>query len=137
VFQGVRDKALAPWWSVGGKERGKSSRSTPVQKGRGTGTVHLIHHSHTIVFLVLVCERRILAVLRLHFQLSSRDREVWKEANATGLHEEMNAAAAILVSAAQHHQLRSSAGWSVTQHLQHKEAACTFVNFNHCLSNLK
>ena len=94
-----------------------------------------------MVFLVLVCERRTLTVLRLHFQLSSRDREVRREANVRCLHEKMNAAATILASeewsGAQHLQLGSSAGWSVAQHLQHKEAAWTFINFNHCLSNLK
>lgn len=77
----------------------------------------------------------------LHFQLSSRDREVWKEANVRCLHEKMNAAATILASeewsGAQHLQPGSSAGWSVAQYLQHKEAAWTFINFNHCLSNVK
>lgn len=94
-----------------------------------------------MVFLVLVCEKRTLPVLRLHSQLSSGDREVWREANVRCLHEKMNAAATILASeewsGAQHLQLGSSAGCSVAQHLQHKEAAWTFINFNHYLWNLK
>lgn len=53
---------------------------------------------HTLmVFLVFVWERT-LAVLSVHFQLSSRDREVWREANVRYHHEETNAAAAVLVS---------------------------------------
>lgn len=46
-MQRVRVKPLGPWWTVGGKETSICSQSTPEQNGRGTGTAHLIHHSHT------------------------------------------------------------------------------------------
>lgn len=112
-IQRVRVKALDPWWTVGGKESTNSSWSTPEQKGRGAGALHLIHHSHANV-TVLACERRKLTVLRLCLQLSSRDREVWREANVRCLHEEMNVLATIMVSEEwlgnQHLQLCSPAG---------------------------
>lgn len=80
-----------------------------------------------MVFLVLVCERRTLTVLRLHFQLSSRDRDIWREGNIRCLIEKIKANSTILVSkgwsGAQRLQQGSSAGWSVTQYLQHKEGA--------------
>lgn len=59
-------------------------------------TSYIIHT--LMVFLVLVCERRKLTVLRLCLQLSSRDREVWREANVRCLHEKMSVLAIILVS---------------------------------------
>lgn len=93
----MRIKALDPCWTVGGKESTNSSWSTPEQKGRGAGALHLIHHSHTNG-IVLVCERIKLTVLRLRLQLSSRDREVWREANVRCLHEEMNVLATMVVS---------------------------------------
>lgn len=72
-------------------------QSTPEQKGRDAETVHLVHRSHTNGVSCLVCERT-LAVLRLHFQLFSRDMQVWREGNVRCLPEKMNAAATMLVS---------------------------------------
>lgn len=71
----------------------------PLNKKGGLQGHYTSYIIHTLmVFLILLCERRKLTVLRLSMQLSSRDREVWREANVRCLHEKMNALATILVS---------------------------------------